>query len=168
MATKKKHTVPYRRKLEGKTNYKKRLSQLMSGELRVIIRKSLKNIQIQIIDYDPDGDKVLLTVTTKELKKLDWNEPLGNIPSAYLVGLLAAKKAKEKKIEKGIIDLGLQRTGSRIYAAIKGLKDGGLDIPCSEEVFPKEDRIKGQHIADYKKTDIVKNFEAVKAKIMGK
>jgi large subunit ribosomal protein L18 len=42
-----------------------------------------------------------------------------------------------------------------------------LDIPHSEEVFPDEKRLKGEHIAQYKKesAEITKSFEEVKNKV---
>ncbi|MHA2075285.1 MAG: 50S ribosomal protein L18, partial [Candidatus Hodarchaeales archaeon] len=35
--------------------------------------------------------------------------------------------------------------------ALKGIIDSGIDIPHSEKVFPDENRMNGQHIADYAK-----------------
>ena len=36
--------------------------------------------------------------------------------------------------------------GGRVYAALKGMSDAGLDIPHSEDVYPDEDRLNGAHI----------------------
>ena len=59
-----------RRRREGSTHYKLRLGMLKSGKTRVVIRKSLKNILIQFIKYSPEGDKVLLTISSKRLVKI--------------------------------------------------------------------------------------------------
>ena len=90
-------------------------------------------------------------VKSPELRKFGWNANPGNMPAAYLAGLLIAQKAKKVKIEETILDIGLQKSvkGSRIYAALKGALDGGLKIHCSEDNFPNNDRITGKHIADF-------------------
>jgi large subunit ribosomal protein L18 len=64
--------------------------------------------------------------------------------------MLIAKKAKGK-INKAILDAGEKRSvsHSRIYAAVKGTIDGGLEVPCDAEMFPAENRIKGEHIKAY-------------------
>jgi large subunit ribosomal protein L18 len=165
---KQKKFIMYRRKREGRTNYKKRLKLLISGSPRLVIRRTNKNIIVQVVNYSDKGDAVVVTANSSELKKYGWNHATGNLPAAYLTGLLIAKKALSKKADKAIVDLGLQTpsAGSRMYAAVKGAVDGGMTIPCSEEVFPKEDRLKGAHIDAYRKSDLVKDFDAVKAKLM--
>ena len=67
-----KRFLPFRRKLQGKTNYRKRLELLKSNALRIVVRKSLKNITVQAVEYHPDGDKTLFTVTSKDLKEYGW------------------------------------------------------------------------------------------------
>jgi large subunit ribosomal protein L18 len=161
-------TIPHRRKRQGKTDYKSRLSLIKSKKHRFVVRKSLKQMIIQAIEYSPKGDNVLFTITSSDLKKLGWKNSTSNIPSAYLTGLLAGKKAKEMKIKEGIFDLGINLSikGTRIYSALKGLIDYGIKIPFSESIFPSEDRILGKHISNYKKIDIEKDFNEIKNKIM--
>ena len=43
-----KHVLPYRRKREGRTNYKKRLALLKSGQPRLVIRRSNRYLQFQL------------------------------------------------------------------------------------------------------------------------
>ena len=185
-------TVPFRRKREGKTYYRKRLKLLMSNKYRIVIRKSLKNIQISLVFFNPKGDQILLTVNSKSLSKLGWKGDSGNISSAYLTGMLAAKKSKEKGIEEAILDLGFDKSvkGTRIYAALAGAIDAGLKIPHDQEMFPKKERIAGEHIAKYAQSikndktayqrqfsaylkrglnpeDIVKHFNEIKVKVNG-
>lgn len=145
-------TVQFRRKREGKTNYKKRLNLLKSGTTRLVIRKSLNHISAQIVEYSHEGDKIVATITSKNLEKMGW--PVrGNVPSAYLTGLLVGKKAAELKIKHVVLDLGMHMSikGSRIYALVKGAIDAGMDIACGEGVFPSEERITGQDIAAFAK-----------------
>ena len=67
-----KRFVPFKRKLQGKTDYRKRLVLLKSGKPRLVVRKSLNNISTQIIAYETAGDKVLVAATSRELLKLGW------------------------------------------------------------------------------------------------
>ncbi len=155
--------LAFRRKREGKTNYKKRLALLKSRTERLVIRKSNKYITAQIVSYEPSSDKVILGVSSKELAKLGWKHSAKSLPAAYLTGLLLGKKASEKKITKAILDLGLQTSipGSRLYAVLKGVVDSGLSVPVSEVVFPPEDRLSGSHISE----KVSKDFETIKTKI---
>ncbi|MBS3052013.1 MAG: 50S ribosomal protein L18 [Candidatus Aenigmarchaeota archaeon] len=145
------YELPFKRRREGKTDYHKRLGLLKSKKLRLVIRRSTNNIKAQIIEYNKDGDKILVSSSSSELKKLGWDYPTGNIPSAYLVGLLVGKKALKNKIEEVIVDMGLYRNikGSRINSVLKGVLDAGLKVPHDPEILPSEDRIKGKHIINY-------------------
>lgn len=168
MGSQKIHTVPHRRKRQNKTDYKVRLGLLKSGAPRFVVRKSLKHLIVQLVKYNPSGDKVLVTASTSNLKKFGWKYSTSNIPSAYLTGVLAGKLAKDHKISNGIFDLGLNKSivGSRLYAALKGVVDAGIQIPASVDVFPSEDRLNGKHIAKYRKIDMQKDIEDVKNKIL--
>ncbi len=185
-------TVPFKRKREGRTYYKKRLKILMSNSFRFVVRKSLKNLSASIIEYNPKGDKILFTVDSNTVSKLGWKGDYGNLPSAYLIGLLAGKKAIEKGVKEAILDLGFNNStkGSRLYAALAGAIDAGLKIPFNPEVLPSKDRIAGEHIAKYAHTlrndkakyerqfsnytkkglnpeDILRHFNEIKVKING-
>ncbi len=144
-------TIPYRRKRQGRTNYKKRLALLKSGENRLVIRKAINTITIQIVKYTPEGDKILAAATSKELPKIGWKLHKANIPSAYLTGLLLGKKAKKNSVTAAVLDIGLHtpKRGGRIFAALKGVIDAGVGIHFDEEAFPSDDRIKGKHIKEY-------------------
>ena len=145
------HIVQFRRKRKRRTDYKKRIALLASGKPRLVIRKSLCNINIQIIEYKPKGDSVVLSANSKELVKLGYSLNRSNIPAAYLTGLLLGQKAKKKGVKEAIVDAGLNThvKGSRIYAALKGVVDSGLKVPYSEDIFPPEERINGAHISNY-------------------
>ena len=155
--------MQHKRRRNLKTNYKKRLALIKSEKARLVIRKRLNNISVQFINFDSKGDKTIACAFSTELKKLGWKFSLGNIPSAYLTGLLAGNKAKGK-IKEAVLDIGLQTSikGSRIYSALKGVLDSGVNVNHSENILPSEDRIKGLHISE----DVSRNFEEVKEKIL--
>ncbi len=162
-----KFTVEYRRKRAQKTDYRKRLKLLQSNLPRFVVRRQSNKIIAQIVQYYQDGDTILASAQRKDLEKLGWKLPTGNLPGAYLLGYLLGKKAQNKKIAKAILDLGVHTItkGSRIFACLKGAVDAGLDVPHSPEMFPPEDRITGKHIDAYRKTNMQKTFAEVKAKI---
>jgi len=141
----------YRRKREGKTNYKKRLTLLLSEKPRLVIRKSLNNTTVQIIKYEEKGDRIIVSANSSELKKLGYTLNPGNLPAAYLTGLLAGKKAKDKKVGEVVVDIGLNTPtkGSKIFAALKGAVDSGLKIPHSPDMFPDDASVNGEKIQNY-------------------
>jgi large subunit ribosomal protein L18 len=141
-------TVPFRRKQEGKTDYKVRLSLLKSKKPRLVVRKSNKNISLQLIKYDEKGDVIIGSAHSSELKKFGWDISKNNTPAAYLVGLLLGTKAKGTE---AVLDIGLQNPikGAKIFAVLRGAADGGLVIPFSEDVLPKKERIEGKHLSDH-------------------
>lgn len=153
-----------KRRRECKTDYKARLSLLKSNLDRIVIRRTSKYIIIQQIKSKGSLDGVVVSTNSKELLKYGWNEKNGgslkSISAAYLSGRIMAKKIKEGKF---IIDLGLLKnhSGGRVYAVVKGLIDGGLEIPANEKVFPSEERINGEHL----KEDVKKMIVKVKEKI---
>merc|ERR1711893_543748 len=126
-----------------------------------------------------------------ELPRYGVKVGLTNYAAAYLTGLLIARRTLKKfgldsiyagqeevdgdeylvESEEGkpgafrcYLDVGLARTttGARVFGALKGAADGGLDIPHSVKRFPgydneagefnaetHRDHIFGKHVADY-------------------
>ena len=145
------YTVGFRRKRKSLTNYRKRVRVLSSKRPRLVVRKSLKNIQASIVEYNKKGDIVRVASHSQNLKKLGWEYNTGNIPAAYLVGYLLGKKAKNAKVGQVIFDIGLSKSvkGSRMYSVLAGALDAGLGIPCGKEMLPSKERLSGAHIASY-------------------
>jgi len=169
MKNPKTHTVPFRRKRKGLTNYKKRLNLLKSGLPRLVIRPSSNNIQAQIVNYGPNGDVITASANSREIEKLGWTFHKGNAPTAYLVGLLLGTKVKDNK--KAILDIGLQQAikGSNIFACLKGALDAGLEINHSPKILPKDEKINGKTLAENNKDEkyahIQEKFQEIKNKI---
>lgn len=146
-----KYELPFKRRLKEKTNYRKRLALLKSSKPRLVIRRSVNHIRAQIVDFEPKGDKILVSASSEELKKFGWNYPTSNVPSSYLVGLLVGKRVLKNKIKEVVVDTGLYSNvkGSRINSVVKGAIDSGLTIPYSAAVLPPEERVRGKHITEY-------------------
>ncbi len=157
------YRVKMRRRREGKTDYRKRLALLKSGKIRAVVRKTNTRIIVQFIKYREDGDEVLVNVTSDRLQKYGWNKSFKSTPAAYLTGYLAGKIALQKNINEAVLDIGRYPAvrGSRLFAALKGLLDAGVDIPHGEDIFPSEERIKGKHIGE----DVPALFEEVRKKM---
>jgi large subunit ribosomal protein L18 len=117
------------------------------------VRPSNKHLTAQIIEAKPDGDRVLASAHSSELKEFGWKGSCGNLPAAYLTGLLAGRRAKAGGLSEAILDIGVHSggSGSRIFAAAKGALKAGLTIPHDESAMPTEERVKGQHLVEYSK-----------------
>lgn len=153
MAKNARYRVPLRRRREGKTDYQARKALVISGKPRLVTRASLKNANVQIIMAKPVGDEVLAAANSKELTKLfGWKAPTGNIPAAYLTGLLCGLKAESKGVKEAILDIGLvaPTKGAKIFAMLSGVLDAGVSVPHSEEKLVKE-RYNGDQVAKYAK-----------------
>jgi large subunit ribosomal protein L18 len=185
MAKGPRYKVPYRRRREGKTNYRKRLKLLLSRKPRLVVRITNRRIIAQIIEYHPDGDRVLVGVDSTMLARdYGWKGDLNNTPAAYLTGLLVAKKALEKGIKEAVLDIGLHTPtrGGRVFAVLRGAVEAGLEVSHSPEVLPDNSRIRGEHIAQYyemrpelfseyekrglKPTDLPQHVDEIKEKIL--
>lgn len=169
MATGPRYKVPFRRRREGRTNYHVRYKLILSKKPRVVVRKSNASTTLQLVIAEQKGDKTLLTVNSRELTNFGFTASLGNLPAAYLTGLIFGKKMLALGIDEGIADIGLHAStkGNRIYAAIKGVVDAGVNVPHGSEILPDDGRIRGEHIKKYTGVDIVAQFEAAKEKILG-
>ena len=148
MATGPRYKVAFRRRRENRTDYYARKKLLRSGEPRAVVRRSNKNVTIQFVDFDMDGDRIRAAATSKELRKMGWEFSCSSIPAAYLIGFLAGKRALKDGIEYAVLDIGMQnpKRGGVLFAAVKGMTEAGLEVPHSKDVLPVDDRIKGKHI----------------------
>lgn len=158
---------------------------------RFIVRFTNRDIICQIAYATLTGDKVVCAAYAHELPRYGIKVGLSNYAAAYATGLLLARRTLQKykldekyqgndtidgelyEVEeaddgprpfKAFLDVGLAHTttGARVFGALKGAADGGLDVPHNEKRFPGYDaeekvysaeahraRIFGQHVADY-------------------
>jgi large subunit ribosomal protein L18 len=146
------YRVQYRRRREKKTDYAKRIVLATSEYPRFVVRVSNKAITVQVTKSEIEGDYVQTSTSSHELKKkYGWVASGSNIPAAYLVGYIAGKKAQEIGIDRANLDLGLTRvtTGNKIFAAVQGANDAGLEIPVDSDVVPSQEALNGEVIAEY-------------------
>jgi len=148
-----------------------------SPKYRLVVRFSNKDIICQIFSTDLDHDVCVASAYSHELKRYGLKAGFTNYAAAYATGLLLARRVNAKfGLEyagkeapdgedynvgeeadpegkapfKAYLDVGLARTttGARIFGALKGATDGGLDIPHSDRRFAgsqdKEEGDKGK------------------------
>ncbi|GFR31337.1 60S ribosomal protein L5 [Trichonephila clavata] len=171
---------------------------------RMIVRFTNKDIICQVAYARIEGDVIVSAAYAHELPRYGIKVGLTNYAAAYATGLLLARRVLKKfnldGIYKGVdeangedyivediegqpgafrcyLDVGLARTttGARVFAALKGAVDGGLDIPHSNKRFPGYDaeskefnaeihrkHIFGQHVADYMRMLMEEDEDAYK------
>ncbi len=166
MADTSNYELPFRRRREQKTDYKQRLGLLKSGKPRAVVRSSNNHTRVHLSHYKQEGDENTAQTLSKELEEYGWENHTGNLPAAYLTGFLAGMKAEE---DEAVLDLGLREKnkGGRMFAALKGLIDAGVEIPAGDGIFPAEERLRGEHIEEMTGKEVPANFEETKEEIRG-
>jgi len=171
---------------------------------RLVVRLSNCDITAQVAYSRIEGDKILCAAYSHELPEFGVKVGLTNYAAAYCTGLLLARRllnqlgldkhytgttevtGEEYNVEaledgpaafRCYLDVGLMRTstGARVFGAMKGAVDGGLNIPHSTKRFPGFDseskefnaevhrkHIFAQHVADYMRQLSEEDDEAYK------
>jgi len=145
------YKVAFRRRREGKTDYGARIKLVDYEKSRLVVRVSNAHATVQVIDYAPEGDITIASAVGKQLADYGYLGNTGNITGVYLTGYLCAKRALAAGVDYAILDIGLRSPikGSKIFAALKGAVDAGLEVPHGDFIFPEDERIRGEHIANY-------------------
>jgi len=158
---------------------------------RFVVRRTNQDVVCQIFSADLNHDVCLASAYAHELRRYGVQCGLTNWAAFYCVGLLLARRVNKKfnleydghtevtgedyHVEpdvnlnapfKALLDVGLVRTttGARVFGALKGACDGGIDIPHNDRRFPGSKRdgeefkgepevvkkyVFGGHVADY-------------------
>jgi len=133
---------------------------------RFVVRRTNRRVIAQVVYSTLNGDMTICTADSNELKRFGIECGLTNYAAAYATGLLCARrllKSKgldnefkgnekadgsyyniseqhtgDKRPFKAYLDVGLVRTttGNRVFGAMKGACDGGLNIPHDSKRFP--------------------------------
>jgi large subunit ribosomal protein L5e len=146
--------------IQDKNKYK-------SPKYRLVVRFTNRDVVAQIVAADLTHDKCVAVAYSHELPRYGITVGLTNYAAAYATGLLLARRVNSKfklnyagvkeangedyeveadesgpKPFHALLDVGLQRTstGARVFGALKGAVDGGLDIPHNNHRFPGSKR----------------------------
>ena len=155
-----------KRRRQGKTDYHRRLRLLRSGAPRAVVRVSNTQVICQLVSYNPEGDVILQSVNGKSLTdSYSWPDDVSkkSIPACYVAGYALGKKAISAGNHEAVLDIGLAASsqGSRVFSALKGMIDAGLDIPHGASVLPSEERLSGKHIDDSLSSSVEASIEAI-------
>jgi len=182
------YKLAFKRRREGKTDYKARLNLIRLDKSRLVVRITNQHTIAQIINAGKNGDETVISAHSNEVINLGWFGNGKNTSAAYLTGFLLGKKAIKNGIDAAVLDIGLKSSlkGAKIFAVLKGAVDAGLNVPHSDVILPADERIRGEHIADYAKSltdeemkkkfsqylknglspkDLPEHFESIKQKI---
>jgi large subunit ribosomal protein L18 len=129
-----------------------------------VVRRTNTKTIVQVAQYHPGGDRIVAQATSPELTKYGWTASTATLPAAYLTGLLAAQRATAAGVAETILDGGLGKPtlGGKVYGALRGAVDGGLEVPHGENVMPSEERLRGEHLSK----EVPGMFDKVRSKIM--
>jgi large subunit ribosomal protein L18 len=171
MSTGPRYFIPFRRRREGRTDYYARGKLLLSEHPRMVVRKTNREIIIQLMVPDPTGDKTLVAAYSRDLAGYGYTGSGSNTPAAYLTGILFGARCRKAGYTDAVLDIGLARAspGARIFAALKGAVKAGLSVPHSPEVLPDDKRVRGEHIAAFapqRVGELAKNVDQVAEAIM--
>jgi large subunit ribosomal protein L5e len=138
-------------------------NKYQTPKYRFVVRFTNKDVICQIFSADLTHDVCVAAAYSHELPRYGIKFGLTNYAAAYATGLLLARRVNAKfklsydgntKIDgedynveanedgpapfKALLDVGLARTttGARLFGALKGVTDGGLDVPHNERRFP--------------------------------
>lgn len=93
---------------------------------RLVIHRSLKNIQLQLIDDTKSRTVFSMSTSGKEIKKKIPSG--GNLKAAEIFGNLFAQEAKAKGVKSVVFDRGGYLYRGRIKVLADSLRKGGLDF----------------------------------------
>ena len=132
-----------------KTNYHKRASLLQTKREFITVKLSNQNVATQVLEPNISGDRVIAYSHSTNLASFGWKGSNNSLPACYLTGLLLGKKASFKGIKGAVLYTGKDTFSRRTAACLKGIMDGGIDVPSSDKSIPSEDRLSGEHISNY-------------------
>jgi len=93
---------------------------------RLIIRRSLRNLFVEV--KDDVRDKMLFSLSTSDKEVKQKFASAGNIKSAVFFGEVFAKRAQEKGIKKVVFDRAGYLYHGRVKAFADACRKGGLEF----------------------------------------
>jgi large subunit ribosomal protein L18 len=95
---------------------------------RLVVFRSLKNIEGQVVDDDASKTLVGLSTLAPELRDYEPESRNPRVEIAKEAGKLLAQKAKEAGIQQVVFDRGGYRYHGRVKAFAEGAREGGLEF----------------------------------------
>lgn len=145
------YNLTLKRNRQRKTNYRKRAALLLSRSSFIVAKISDQNISSQVLKPTINGDIVICSAHSRELRKYGWKGSMNSLPACFLTGFLLGKKSVANATNNAILYTGTDSFTSRVAACLKGIVAAGVNVPVSQENLSIDDRINGKHIAEYAK-----------------
>ncbi len=95
---------------------------------RLVVFRSLRNIEGQLVDDDSSRTLVGISTLTEELRGFKAESRNPRVEVAKEAGKLLAKKAKDAGVENVVFDRGGYKYHGRVKAFAEGAREGGLDF----------------------------------------
>jgi large subunit ribosomal protein L18 len=95
---------------------------------RLVVFRSLKNIEGQVVDDDSFRTVVGVSTLAQELRGFKPESRNPRVEVAREAGKLLAKKAREAGVEQVVFDRGGYKYHGRVRAFAEGAREGGLDF----------------------------------------
>ena len=95
---------------------------------RLVVFRSLKNIEGQIVDDDAGSTLIGLSTLADGLKEFKPEGSNRRVEHAFAAGKLLAEQAKKKGISTVVFDRGGYRYHGRVKAFADGAREGGLEF----------------------------------------
>jgi large subunit ribosomal protein L18 len=95
---------------------------------RLVVFRSLKNIEGQIVDDDAGRTLVCLSTLAAEFKGFTAEGQNRRVEQAFAAGKLLAERAKSQGIDTVVFDRGGYKYHGRVKAFADGAREGGLEF----------------------------------------
>jgi large subunit ribosomal protein L18 len=95
---------------------------------RLVVFRSLKNIEAQLVDDDAARTLLGISTKTEELRGFEAESRQPRVELAFEAGKLFAEKAKAAGVESVVFDRGGYKYHGRVKAFADGARKGGLEF----------------------------------------
>ncbi len=116
----------YSKEVQRKIRHK-RIRKKMKGTSerpRLVIRRSLRNIFVQVVD--DEARKIIVSFSTLSKEAKDEIKMKERTEQSRIIGLLLARKCKDSGIETVVFDRSGYKYHGRVKALAEGAREGGL------------------------------------------
>ena len=95
---------------------------------RLVVFRSLKNLEAQVIDDDAGRTLIGLSTLNPELKDFTAQSQNRRVEHAHAAGKLLGERAKAQGIDTVVFDRGGYKYHGRVKAFADGAREGGLEF----------------------------------------
>jgi large subunit ribosomal protein L18 len=109
----------------------RRVRRKVSGSaerLRLVVFRSLRNIEAQLVDDDRQQTVLGISTLTSAVREVASAEEKPRIAQAFAAGKLLAERAREQGIDTVVFDRGGYKYHGRVKAFAEGAREGGLQF----------------------------------------